>query len=140
MELGANSYLLKDTSPEEFHLAITKVMEEDFYFNEMVSKAMLGGLKNTGTKKPVLKSYDELSARELEVLILICQEFTTKEIAEKLFISPRSAEGHRNSMIQKMGVKNTAGLIVKAIKEKIVDLLTPSGKIFKNFLGKGLFT
>ncbi|WP_420387574.1 response regulator [Roseivirga sp.] len=122
MELGANSYLLKDTSPEEFEQAISSVMEEGFYFNQMVSKAMLGGLKGQAKKKPTLNHHESLTSREVEVLELICQEFTAKEIADKLFISHRTVEGHRKNLIEKLGVKNTAGLIVKAIKEGLISV------------------
>ena len=83
---------------------------------------MLGSLKKPQRKKPTLKNNVTLSNREVEVLELICQEYTAKEIGEKLFISPRTAEGHRRHLIEKLGVKNTAGLIVKAIKEGIVDI------------------
>lgn len=122
MELGANGYLLKDTSPEELERAIQNVYQDGFYFNKQVSKAMLSGLKNHQQKKPRLKYNVSLTGREMEVLELICQEYTTKEIAEKLFISQRTAEGHRKNLIDKLGVKNTAGLIVKAIKEEIIEI------------------
>ncbi|NVK84944.1 MAG: response regulator transcription factor [Cytophagia bacterium] len=122
MELGANSYLLKDTSPEEFKKAIANVVEEGFYFNKMVSQAMLVGLQGQSKKKPSLGHNEALTSRELEVLELICQEFTAKEIADKLFISHRTVEGHRKNLIEKLGVKNTAGLIVKAIKEGIIEV------------------
>lgn len=122
MELGANSYLLKDTSPEEFEKAITNVVDEGFYFNKMVSQAMLVGLKGQSKKKPSLAPNEALTSRELEVLELICQEFTAKEIADKLFISHRTVEGHRKNLIEKLGVKNTAGLIVKAIKDGIIEV------------------
>ncbi|MCE7993434.1 MAG: response regulator transcription factor [Roseivirga sp.] len=122
MELGANSYLLKDTDPETLQRAIESVYREGYYFTKSVSQAMLTGLKGHARKKPVLKNNISLSPREIEVLELICQEYTAKEIAEKLFISPRTAEGHRRHLIEKLGVKNTAGLIVKAIKEGIVNI------------------
>lgn len=122
MELGANGYLMKDTSPEELEKAIRSVNEEGFYFNKAVSEAMLGGLKNHSPKRPVLKNNITLTSREVEVLVLICQEYTAKEIADKLFISPRTVEGHRRSLIEKLGVKNTAGLIVKAIKEGLIEI------------------
>ncbi|KYG75935.1 MULTISPECIES: response regulator transcription factor [Roseivirga] len=122
MELGANSYLLKDTSPEEFRKAISSVIQEGFYFNKMVSQAMLTGLKGQSKKKPTLNDTETLTTREIEVLELICQEYTAKEIAEKLFISHRTVEGHRKNLIEKLGVKNTAGLIVKAIKEGIIEV------------------
>ncbi len=119
---GANGYLFKSTSHEEVENAIRSVYREGFYFNKSVSQAMLGSLKKPQRKKPTLKNNVTLSNREVEVLELICQEYTAKEIGEKLFISPRTAEGHRRHLIEKLGVKNTAGLIVKAIKEGIVDI------------------
>ena len=83
---------------------------------------MLGGLKGQVKKKPSLGYRESLTSREIEVLELICQEYTAKEIAEKLFISHRTVEGHRKNLIDKLGVKNTAGLIVKAIKEDLVQV------------------
>lgn len=122
MELGANSYLLKDAEPDILYRAIESVYHEGYYFTRDVSRSMVTGLKSTARKKPVLKNNVTLSPREIEVLELICREFTAKEIAEKLFISPRTAEGHRRHLIEKLGVKNTAGLIVKAIKEGLISL------------------
>ena len=122
MELGANSYLLKDSPSDVLSEAIEAVASESFYFTEEVSKAMLSGLRGGGRTKPTLKNNERLTQRELEVLELICQEFTAKEIADKLFLSHRTVEGHRKNLIDKMGVRNTAGLIVKAIKEGIVDI------------------
>jgi DNA-binding NarL/FixJ family response regulator len=122
MELGANGYLLKDAEPETLQRAIESVYHEGYYFTREVSRAMITGLKSPARKKPLLKNNVVLSAREIEVLQLICQEYTAKEIADKLFISPRTAEGHRRHLIEKLGVKNTAGLIVKAIKEGLVEV------------------
>lgn len=122
MEQGANGYLLKNTNQEELELAIKSVSEKGFYFNDYMAKAMLTGLKSQNQKKPALKNSVELTSREMEVLELICQELTTKEIADKLFISHRTAEGHRKNLIDKFGVKNTAGLIIKAIKEGIITI------------------
>lgn len=122
MELGASSYLLKDTSSEELYAAIKAVHEKGVFFNEKLSQAMLSNLKNKSNRKKVAFQNQALSVRELEVLTLICKEYTAKEIAEALFISQRTAEGHRKNLIQKLGVKNTAGLIVKAFKEKLIDI------------------
>ncbi len=122
MELGANGYLLKDTDPETLQRAIESVYREGYFFTRNVSQAMLTGLKGNMRKKPTLKNNVVLTAREIEVLELICQEYTAREIADKLFISPRTAEGHRRKLMEKLGVKNTAGLIVKAIKEGIVEI------------------
>ncbi|WP_298418596.1 response regulator transcription factor [uncultured Kordia sp.] len=120
MEIGANGYLLKDTTREELEEAIKTVVRKGFYFNEFVSQALLKGLKNKSGKPLKIGKDYHLTARELEVLELIAQECTTAEIAEKLFLSVRTIEGHRKNLISKLGVKNTAGLLIKAIKEKLI--------------------
>ena len=122
MELGANSYLLKDCEAETLERAIRGVYHEGYYFTREGSAAMLKGLKGHSRKKPVLDNKNTLTEREVEVLQLICEEHTAKEIADRLFISIRTAEGHRRHLIEKLGVKNTAGLIVKSIKEGIVNI------------------
>ncbi|UOB19121.1 response regulator transcription factor [Abyssalbus ytuae] len=123
MEIGANGYLLKDTNKEELEKAIRSVYEKGFYFNSFVSEALLKSLKNKVNNKPpkIGKEY-HLTSRETEVLELIAREYTTSEIADHLFLSIRTVEGHRKNLISKLGVKNTAGLIMKAIKEKIISV------------------
>ena len=64
----------------------------------------------------------EISSREKEVLQLICEQYTTAEIATKLFISPRTVDGHRNNLLEKTGARNTAGLVVFALENKVVEL------------------
>ncbi|MEW7289720.1 response regulator [Aquimarina sp. 2304DJ70-9] len=120
MEVGANGYLLKDTNQVELEEAIRSVYEKGFYFNPFVSEALLKGLKHKVTKPPTIGKNYHLTSRELEVLELVTQELTTAEIAEKLFLSVRTIEGHRKNLMSKLGVKNTAGLIIKAVKEKII--------------------
>ena len=125
MEKGVHGYLLKDTRAEELHTAIRAVMERGYYFNERTSKALLTSVQAKSRKPPSLEFGQSLTTREQEVLELICQEFTTNEIGEKLFISPRTVEGHRKSLVEKFGVRNTAGLVLKAYKEGWVEDNTP---------------
>lgn len=120
MEIGANGYLLKDTTREELEEAIKTVYKKGFYFNEFVSQALLKGLKNKSGKPLTIGKDYHLTSREIEVLELIAKEFTTAEMAEKMFLSVRTIEGHRKNLISKLGVKNTAGLLIKAIKEKLI--------------------
>lgn len=122
MEIGASGYLLKDTNQQELEEAIRGVHEKGIYFNPFVSEALLKGLKNKTHKPPKIGKNYYLTSRELEVLELIAKECTTAEIAEQLFLSARTIEGHRKNLISKLGVKNTAGLIVKAIKDKIISV------------------
>lgn len=122
MELGANGYLLKESGPEEVEMAIRSVMENGFYFTERTSRAMLRKLVAGEKLKPTFAGMIALSDREMEVLELVCRGRTNPEIADQLFLSPRTVEGHRKNMMEKMGVHNTAGLIVYAIKKGWVDL------------------
>lgn len=117
MELGAHGYLLKDAEPAEVEMAIRTTIQHGFYFNDRVSKAMLTGLVQKKKVKPSFSHQTDLSEREQEVLRLICQEFTSQEIADKLFISKRTVEGHRNRLLEKIGAKNTAGLVVYAAQQ-----------------------
>lgn len=122
MELGANGYLLKDSSQQELDKAIKSVHENGFYFNDFVSKALLTGVRTKRKAAPKIGSNIELTRRESEVLALICEELTTQEMADKLFLSPRTVEGHRQNLIEKFGVKNIAGLIIRAIKLGFVTI------------------
>ncbi|KAA1247308.1 response regulator transcription factor [Aquimarina sp. RZ0] len=122
MEIGANGYLLKDTNREELEDAIKSVYNRGFYFNPFVSQALLKGLKNKGARPPVFSKDYHLTNRELEVLELVTKEYTTAEIAETLFLSIRTIEGHRKNLMVKLGVKNTAGLIITAVREKIISV------------------
>lgn len=121
MKIGANGYLLKNEEPEIVEEAIHTVVEKGFYFNDYVSKALLKGLQKPQKKVSLWGGTEQVSKRELEVLTLICQEYTSVEIAEQLFISARTVENHRKSLLEKTGVRNTAGLILFAVKNNLID-------------------
>jgi DNA-binding NarL/FixJ family response regulator len=120
IESGANGYLVKNAQPEEVRLAIETVVEKDFYFNDQTLQAMRKGLQSK-RKKITLNAVDSLTSREKEVLELICKEYTTPEIARKLYISERTVDGHRNNLILKTGARNTAGLVVFAMKNNVLE-------------------
>ena len=119
MELGANGYLLKTAEATEVENAIRSVAESGYYFSDMVSQVMLQGLVKKDKVRPYFNVIDPLSEREIEVLKLICAEKTTPEIAEQLFLSPRTVEGHRNNILLKTGARNVAGLVVFAMTNGI---------------------
>lgn len=122
MELGANGYLLKETDPDEVEVAIRSVVETGFYFNELVSRTLLTKIVKGDKFKPTFSGLVQLTDREVEVLHMVCRGLTNPEIGDKLFISARTVEGHRKNIMEKMGVRNTAGMIVYAIKKGWVDL------------------
>jgi DNA-binding NarL/FixJ family response regulator len=120
MEIGANAYLLKDANPCEIREAIYAVHLNGYYFNDLVNKALLKKLITKGNFKPTFKQKIELSERELEVLQLICGEKTAIEIGSEIFLSPRSVEGIKQRLIDKIGVRNTAGLVLFAVKNGLI--------------------
>ena len=120
MENGANGYLLKNAEPDEITKAIYAVHENGYYFNDLVNKALLKKLVLKGNIKPSFNQNVEFTEREHEVLKQICEEKTAVEIAKDIFLSPRSVEGIRQRLIEKVGVRNTAGLVMFAIKNGIV--------------------
>ena len=121
MENGANGYLLKNAEPAEIIKAIYAVCENGYYFNDLVNKALLKKLVMKNNIKPSFNQNIELTERELEVLALICEEKTATEIGKQIFLSARSVEGIRQRLIEKVGVRNTAGLVMFAVKNGIID-------------------
>jgi DNA-binding NarL/FixJ family response regulator len=121
MENGANGYLLKNAEPDEIRRAIYSVYENGYYFNDLVNKALLKKLVLKNNLKPSFNQNIDLTEREQEVLKLICEEKTAAEIGKEIFLSPRSVEGIRQRLIEKVGVRNTAGLVMFAVKNGIVD-------------------
>jgi two-component system response regulator NreC len=122
MDLGVNAYLFKNVEPLEVERAIHAVVETDFYFNE----AFLTALKNRMVaKKPRRLLVEDLPAtltgRETEVLHLICKQLTAPEIAERLCLSIRTVDGHRANLLEKTNARNTAGLVLFAIKNHLID-------------------
>lgn len=115
IESGAKGFLLKNSGKEEMELAINKVMDGENYFD----KTMFDFQAKTVKEKP-FSVLPKLTKREKEILKLIVDEYTSNEIAEKLFISLGTAETHRRNLISKLAVKNTAGLVRVAIEYNLV--------------------
>ena len=123
LEKGVSGYLLKDSDPDEVEKAIRKVMDEGVYLNEFVSRAMLRKMTNKTTVVKQSTLYNSkilLSEREKEVLKLICEGMSTAEISDRIFLSPRTVEGHRLRILEKTGTKNTAGMVAYAFKNGLV--------------------
>ncbi len=114
IEAEAEGYLLKNTDKSELFKAIDKVAEGGTYYNNEVLAVMM---ENTIKEKTIVQ---ELSEREIEILRLICQEFTSAEIAEKLFLSPLTIETHRKRMLHKTNSKSVIGLMKYAIKFNLI--------------------
>lgn len=113
LQQGVMGYLLKDASPEKIVAAIEAVYAGEQFIQEELKQQLLSSLSTSNTKQIVTR-------REKEILQLIVDEFTNQEIADKLFLSLRTVENHRNNLLQKLDVKNTAGLVKVAIQEGLV--------------------
>lgn len=120
VEIGAAAYLAKNSNPEEVVETIRAVHAKGFHYNELVLEVIRENLVQKNVPKPKTPFDPELTNREKEVLQLICEQFTTAEIAEKLFISHRTVDGHRNNLLSKLGCRNTAGLVVYAIQSELI--------------------
>ena len=119
MESGASGFLLKDSDIEEVYSAVEVTMAGDSYF----SSALLGTLTRNMSMLAVDEpDEDQLSNREVEILVEVCRGLSNQEIADKLFISKRTVDKHRANIMEKTGCKNTANLVVYAIKNHLVDL------------------
>ncbi|MDM1046146.1 response regulator transcription factor [Myroides sp. 1354] len=116
VKLGVSSFLPKNLSKELLFEAIEKVEEHGVFFTEQDQAMIIGYLQRKKSK------YEEelvFSPRELEVIELICQEYTNQEIADALFLSKRTVETHRQRILERIGAKNTVGLVVYAVVNQL---------------------
>ncbi|MGB3548901.1 MAG: response regulator transcription factor [Saprospiraceae bacterium] len=122
MEAGAAGFLLKDEDPAIVREAIEHVYDKGLYFRDYVSKALLRNnrKKTKALQRPPASRAVNFSEREIEVLLLICQELTSKEIAERLFISVRTVDGHRRKLQEKTGSRNSVGLVRYAMRHDMI--------------------
>ena len=121
MENGAHGYLLKSTDPSEIKKAITDVVSKGFYLNNFVNRILLKKSHNKSRTLPSLNNTLDVSEKERNVLNYICMEFTSIEIGEKMHISSRTVESIKEKMMERFGLKNTAGLVFFAVKNNLID-------------------
>ncbi|MFQ6602464.1 response regulator [Flavobacterium sp. C3NV] len=121
IQVGAVAYLIKNTTPKDLIHTINQVAKKGFYYSENVLKTIQDTIISTKNSKGNLET-SFLSPREIEILQLICLQKTTTEIAEHLYLSPRTVEGHRNNLLLKTESRNIAGLVVYAIQNEIAVL------------------
>ncbi len=123
MELGANSYLSKTSDSEIIYEAIKTCYSDEYYFNTLTNTALLQNLKQRNMQLPQqMQAPDaQLNEKETMILRLMCEEKSTKEIADLVELSPRTVEALRDKLKVKTGAKTTAGLILYAVKHKLVE-------------------
>jgi DNA-binding NarL/FixJ family response regulator len=121
MEMGANAYLTKTTDPEEIYNAILTCMNDDFYFNDLVNKAVLMKLQLKKNAKQYYPNPVKFNEKELKILRLLAEDKTTEEISKEVYLSPRTIETIRQNMKTKAGVKTIGGLVMYGMKNRLID-------------------
>lgn len=119
---GAKGFLLKDSGFDEVVEAVNTVCGGGTYFSSLLLTSLSQSLRSTQTPSSAINEQDMLSEREVEVLVGICQGLSTQEIADRHFISKRTVDKHRANILEKSGCKNTASLVVYAIKNGLVEV------------------
>ena len=119
LEAGAKGYLLKNSDKTEILDAIHTVHNHNNFYCRNTSSKLISMIAASKYNPYTKKEKVIFSSREKDIINLICKEFTNKEIGEKLFLSPRTVEGHRVNIMEKMEVKNTVGLVVYAIRNNL---------------------
>lgn len=115
IEMGVHSYIVKDSTPEDVHRAIQAALNDEFYYNQVVAKALHSRVKEHADEQNT-----NLTHREKEILRLICEELTMREISERLFLSEQTIHSHRKNIMRKIDVSNAVGLVKYAISNKLV--------------------
>ncbi|KEZ93531.1 response regulator [Nonlabens ulvanivorans] len=119
--VGAASYLVKNTTPAQVELTIREVAAKGFYYDKNVLRILQDNSQDGNYKRSTL-DHNLLTPRELDVLQLICEQFTTAEIGEQLCVSKRTVDGHRNNLLVKTKMRNVAGLVAYAIQNAIITV------------------
>lgn len=116
---GAKGYILKDCDPAELKNALYSLSAKGFYYSEMVTGAFIRTINEENSQ---VKNITHLKDHEITFLKWVCTELTYKEIADKMFLSPRTIDGYRDDLFQKLNIKTRVGLVMYAIKNGIVTL------------------
>ena len=122
LKCGAKGYILKDSEPAELRAAINAIMDKGFYYSDLVSGKLMHAINKMDDDGNGLKKLAPLNDRETDFLKYTCTELTYKEIADKMYVSPRTIDGYRDALFDKLQVKTRVGLVMYAIKNSIVTL------------------
>ncbi len=122
LKCGAKGYILKDSEPIELKAAIEAIMNKGFYYSDLVSGKLMHAINKLDDDNGDLKNLVPLNDRETDFLKYTCTELTYKEIAEKMFVSPRTIDGYRDTLFEKLHVKTRVGLVMYSIKNGIVNV------------------
>lgn len=119
---GAKGYILKDSEPNELTNAIRGILQKGFHYSELVSGKLINAINKIEDEGSESNNLVRLNERELEFLKHACSEMNYKEIADIMCVSPRTVDGYRDHLFEKLQIKTRVGLVLYAIKNKIIDV------------------
>ena len=122
LKCGAKGYILKDSEPAELKMAMDDILNKGFYYSDLVSGKLMHAINKLDNETGDLKNLVPLNERETDFLKYACTEMTYKEIADKMFVSPRTIDGYRDALFEKLKLKTRVGLVMYAIKHGIVHV------------------
>lgn len=122
LRAGARGYILKDSDPAELRNALEAVAQKGFYYSELVTGRLVHVIQRLDVENNDVRPFTSLNEREVEFLKLACTEMTYKEIADKMYLSPRTIDGYRDALFEKLKLKTRVGLVIYAIRNGIVKL------------------
>ena len=122
LKCGAKGYILKDSEPAELKAAIEDVMNKGYYYSDLVSGKLIHAINKIDDEGSDVNTVNNMNERETDFLKWACSELTYKEIADKMFVSPRTVDGYRDALFEKLNVKTRVGLVMYAIKNGIVSI------------------
>ncbi|MDF9799002.1 DNA-binding NarL/FixJ family response regulator [Catalinimonas alkaloidigena] len=120
LQAGAKGYILKNTGKTELQIALEKVANGEFYLSQSVSQLLAQNMLRSSAYSPYRSTESTLTEREEEILRMIADEYSNQEIAEQLFISPKTVETHRKNLMKKIGARNSLGIYKYALKHQLV--------------------
>lgn len=119
---GAKGYILKDCEPDELNTAIIAVLQKGFYHSELLSGKLMQGLSNGSEEETKAPHKQLFNVKELEFINWACTELSYKEIADKMKASPRTIDGYRDAIQEKIDVKGRIGIVLYAFKNGLVKM------------------
>ena len=122
LKCGAKGYILKDSDPSILKTALHDLEHKGFYYSDLVSGKLIHAINQADMPGSDTNLLNHLSDREKDFLKYICSELTYKEIADKMFVSPRTIDGYRDALFEKLKLKTRVGLVIFAIKNGLVDI------------------
>lgn len=120
LKAGAKGYILKDSHPAELQHAINSILTKGFYYSELVSGKLMHAINSLGDESISISTLIQLSDREKDFLKHACSELTYKEIAAQMNVSPRTVDGYRDVLFEKLQLKTRVGLVLYAIKNGLI--------------------